>query len=76
MILNMYSIKDELNGFAPPIPINNDEVAKRYFREQLANNPTFKLSPKDFSIWKVGEFATQEGTLANTLVGPELLERG
>ena len=31
MILECYSIKDELNGYTVPIPMVNDAVAKRYF---------------------------------------------
>lgn len=32
MILNMYAIKDELNGFTAMIPFTNDDMAKRYLR--------------------------------------------
>ena len=63
MILQMYAVKDELNGFAPPIPITNDELAKRYLRELYENNPTVKTSPKDFSIWRVGDFDSELGRM-------------
>lgn len=65
MTLNLYSLKDELNGFAPPIPFNNDEIAKRYFKEMCAENITIKHSPEDFSIWKIGEFHSQSGTITS-----------
>lgn len=75
LILKLYAIKDELNGFAPPIPFNSDEVAKRYFKEMCAENITIKYSPRDFSIWHIGEFNTGSGTIT-TGNAPELIERG
>lgn len=73
MTLPMYAIKDELNGFAPPIPMANDDVAKRYFREMLQGNSTMKIEPKDFSIWAIGSFDTETGETENNVI---LLERG
>ena len=75
LILNMYALKDELNGFAPPIPFNNDEIAKRYFKEMCAENITVKYSPMDFSIWHIGEFNTTTGTITSG-TGPTLIMRG
>lgn len=63
MILKMYAIKDELNGFTTPIPLPNDEIAKRYLLDQVKENPTIKNSPKDFSIWYVGEFDSELGRM-------------
>lgn len=73
MTLKLFCIKDELNGFAPPIPLQNQMVAKRYFREMLQENPTMKLEPKDFSIWEVGDFDTETGELNGDIT---LIERG
>lgn len=61
MILKMYALKDELNGYTSPIPFTNDEMAKRYLKDQFEANPTVKNSPKDFSIWRVGEYETENG---------------
>lgn len=74
LVLKLYAIKDELNGFAPPIPFNNDEIAKRYFKEMCQENITLRISPKDFSIWKIAEYNTTNGTIHTN--NPELLERG
>lgn len=74
LVLKLYAIKDELNGFAPPIPFNNDEIAKRYFKEMCQENITLRISPKDFSIWKIAEYDTANGTI--TTNNPILLERG
>ena len=75
MIYKMYSISDELNGFTPPIPILKEELAKRYFKDQMLGNPTMTNSPEDFSIWEVGKFDTESGhyTDYDKLV---LIERG
>lgn len=61
MNLTMYAIKDELNGFTSPIPFMNEELAKRYMKDQYNNNPTIANSPEDFSIWKTGEYNTETG---------------
>lgn len=61
MTLNMYAIKDELNGFTCPIPLNNDKIAARYLKDQYDTNPTVKGSPEHFSIWKVGEYDSETG---------------
>lgn len=75
LILRLYALKDELNGFAPPIPFNNDDIAKRYFKEMCAENITVKYSPIDFSIWHIGEYNTATGTLT-TGNAPTLIMRG
>ena len=62
MMLQMYAIKDELNGFTPPIPLNNDAIAARYLKDQYETNPTVNNSPEHFSIWKIGEFDTETGS--------------
>ena len=73
MILSMYAIKDELNGFACPIPLPNENIAKRYLLDQVRENPTLKNSPKDFSIWHLGEFDTELGRMLQD--EPKLIER-
>lgn len=63
MILSMYAIKDELNGFTSPIPMPNMEMAARYLKDQAMSNPTVQNSPEDFSIWHIGEFDTELGRM-------------
>lgn len=70
MTLNMYAIKDELNGFTCPIPLNNDAIASRYLKDQYETNPTIKNTPGHFSIWKVGEYDTETGIFAS--IQPQL----
>ena len=76
MKLTMYAIKDELNGFTCPIPIVSDEIAERYFKDQMIGNPTMTNTPKDFSLWKVGEFDSDTGLYTNNELGHTLIQRG
>lgn len=73
MTLKLYALKDELNGFTSPIPFTNEEMAKRYLKDQYSSNPTVKNTPEDFSIWRVGEYDTEKGNLIGE--EPVLIER-
>lgn len=72
MILKMYSIKDELNGFTPAISMPNEETAKRWYNEMKETNTTIKMQLKDFSLWHLGEFDTETGETKNNV---RLVER-
>ena len=61
MIIEMYAMKDELNGYTSPIPFMSEELAKRYLKDQVMSNPTVKNTPKDFSIWMIGEYDIETG---------------
>lgn len=76
MILECYSIKDELNGYTIPIPMVNDAVAKRYFHDQLKENICMKNQPADFSLWYLGQFDTETGAMTSNEQTLRLLERG
>ena len=76
MIMEMYSIKDELNGYTTPIPMVNEKVAERYFKDQILGNPTMENSKEDFSIWKMGTFDSESGTFMMLPEGARLIQRG
>lgn len=73
MIMQMYGLKDELNGYTTPIPFMNEELAKRYLKDQYKSNVTVKNSPEDFSLWHMGEFDTETGEYKQ--LGIKLIER-
>lgn len=75
MKFNLYSIKDELSGFGAPVPIEDDDQAKRYFRMQKETSTLIKTNPADFSIWEVGSFESDEGRVLGQST-PRLIERG
>jgi len=66
MIFNLYAVKDELSEYASPITIQDDEQAKRYFREMCINNKMISNNPEDFSLWLVGNFSTVSGEVQPT----------
>ena len=74
MIMEMYAMKDELNGYTTPIPFMTEDLAKRYLKDQYFGNVTVKNSPKDFSIWAIGSYDTDTGEYIN-LPEKKLIER-
>lgn len=73
MIFHLYAIKDELSEYASPITIETEAQAKRYFRQMVENTKMMADNPEDFSIWEVGKFDTENGTITSAL--PKLIER-
>lgn len=63
MELKLYSIKDTLNGFTCPIPFMSEELAVRYFKIQMRENPTMKNIPEDFSLYYMGQFNPETGKI-------------
>lgn len=61
MIMEMYSIKDRLQNFIPPVPFANEQIAQRWYKEMLSENLTMKMSPGDFGLWKLGEWDSDTG---------------
>lgn len=76
MIMKMYSIKDEYNGFTSPIPVQNEESAIRYFKQQIESNPVLNLSPENFSFWEMGTFDTESGTYIQKATDIKKLKEG
>ena len=70
----LYTIKDELSKWTEPITFYNDEYALRAFMQYLHNDPMRETNNKDYSIWKIGKFDLETGTIE--LVKPEMLKRG
>lgn len=62
MTLEMYSIKDEADGFTPPIPLTSERVAIRWYLTMRETNIDMKTNPNDFTLWKIGEFDKDDGT--------------
>ena len=68
MTLKLFSIKDKHNGFIPPIPFPNEEVAQRWYKEMRAENITMKYSPEDFSLWEIGMWDSDTGIIETNVV--------
>lgn len=59
--MEMYSIKDRLQNFIPPVPFANEQIAQRWYKEMLSENLTMRMSPADFGLWKLGEWDSDTG---------------
>lgn len=58
----VYVIRDALNGFGAPFIDSNDFAAKRNFAFAVNNNgDTMSFSPKDYDLYKLGEFDHESG---------------
>lgn len=59
----VYVIRDALNGFGSPFIDSNDFSAKRNFAFAVNNNgDTMSFSPKDYDLYKLGEFDHETGS--------------
>lgn len=72
----VYSIRDSKVGFTPPVTDQSDQSAIRGFAFAI-NNPEniMNFAPKDFDLYKVGEFDSEKGVLI-PLKLPELIYSG
>lgn len=60
----LYSLKDEKVGFGIPQAENNEQTALRNFDYAVNKKGTLVYeNPADFSLWYVGEFDTESGTI-------------
>lgn len=67
MIFNLYSVKDKLLGFAPPIPVDNDQAAIRWFESEMAKRKdTDKTDPKYWDLYKIGIWNSETGEITGT----------
>lgn len=63
MKMNLYSIRDKLNGFAPPVIMPNDASAKRWFEDMKHENPTIGNNADDFGVHFIGQLDTETGEI-------------
>lgn len=63
MIINLYSIKDLLNGYAAPVVMPNHESAKRWFQDMATENPTIGNNKEDFTVHFIGHLDTETGEI-------------
>lgn len=73
----VYAVRDVHVGFNSPMTDLNDNVAKRNFSMAInnPNNGVMNFSPKDYDLYKIGEFDTESGVVDSFSV-PVLLVNG
>lgn len=68
-MIKLYSYKDELTGFAAPFVFKNDGDAIRSFKTMVNDDTTiFAASPKDYSLYSIGEFNEETGEIKTDIV--------
>lgn len=67
MIVNMYSVRDNLTGYGYPFVQPNDEAALRNFRYLLTreSGSEFSVKPDDYSLFRVASFDTDTGAFCD-----------
>lgn len=64
----VYSIRDEKVGFGQPQLQVNEPAMIRQFAYQINEpNSILEFSPKDYSLYEIGEFDTDAGTFTSVL---------
>lgn len=63
MILNLYSIKDILNGFTSPVIMPNHSTALRWFSDMCEENLSMKNHIEDFTVHFIGQLNSETGEI-------------
>lgn len=69
MVLPIYSYRDSKVGFGSPIVEHNEQTAVRGFSYAVnSNDGLMNFSPKDYDLYKIGEFDIEKGVIVPELV--------
>lgn len=60
-MMEMYAIKDELDGFTTPIPFGNEKIAIRWYLTMQETNVDMNHNKENFSLWYMGTFNKNTG---------------
>ena len=72
----VYAIRDAATGFGSPFVDVNDASARRNFAFAVNNNgDTMSFAPKDYDLYKLGEFDHESGTF-DLLPCPQMVVAG
>lgn len=64
MIFNLYAIRDTFSGFGAPFAERDDRSAMRGFSYSINHdNGIMNFAPKDYSLYFVGKYDTDKGTI-------------
>jgi len=66
MIRRMYSVFDDAaKAFATPFFMPTDAMATRAFVDAMQKDENLSKYPKDYSLYRIGEFDDARGTLSH-----------
>lgn len=63
----MFAIRDSKVGFLPPTCDQSEQSAIRNFAYAINSDGVMHFSPKDFDLFKVGEFDAEKGSITSCL---------
>lgn len=72
--MKIYSVRDVNVGFNQPFCDVNDDAAIRGFAYAVNNSDIMAFTPKDFDLYRIGEFQNDTGMIESCL--PELVIHG
>lgn len=76
MKFGIYCIRDNVNGFMSPVVDSNDPSAVRNFAHAMADHGSiFYTHPSDFSLYQLGEFDSESGSITPLDV-PKFIDSG
>lgn len=63
MIVKLYSIRDKLTGYNPPIAFKDERIAQRWFESFCKQKKDQEyIEPKYYELYEVGTFDTENGS--------------
>ncbi len=63
MIVKLYSIRDKLTGYNPPIAFKDERIAQRWFESFCKQKREQEyIEPKYYELYEVGTFDTENGS--------------
>lgn len=63
MIVKLYSIRDKLTGYNPPIAFKDERISTRWFESFCKQKKDQEyIEPKYYELYEVGTFDTETGT--------------
>lgn len=70
--MKLYSVRDVLSGFYPPVCLSNDRLALRYFTSGAFYPDNVPVT--DIELYCLGEFNNENGVIESKI--PEFLASG
>lgn len=66
LIMQLYAIKDKVDGYNTPVPFLSVDLAKRWFKTQIMTNSMLYVNADDYELYRIGEFNKDTGKIIDT----------
>ena len=64
--MQLYAIKDKVDGYNTPVPFLSVDLAKRWFIPQIMTNSMLYVNADDYELYRIGEFNKDTGKIIDT----------